>query len=461
MCSPTVGGRKVLRKLIELVSKLIDTCYPELLDNLEQRVPCHLCIKDGVQEPYEFQVDQLLPLLDGHNLTTECGAFHKVHLRDLVPTDLDPVYLLDANEVIISQLGAGINAISFTRKNSIFNGCIAFCGSEPHELWICCDGIEGTELHIFKTKSVERVNKHFLKMVQVCCVKQCVAYIWVATQVDTMGGIVFIFDIQSQELLFEITTENIVVSCITNSDRTVYLGTEEGYCFAISMDMQFKYMNIWSHHRTKVSEYCIDGLVLTHSNLWLSSYNQLYILDPTSLELHHKGRMKPESELVYARKMVMSGSGDQVWMASLGSTMLSSWDAHQCKHLCDINVAVIAEDRCHISDSRDQIITAICSSVNFVLIGLASGHIIVFDVNCPTEILADFKVYSSRICFLSTVNCHGSSQKCLVLSGGKIFQPDDKFIELFLHKSEISQPMDISEVAILWEVKYVIHKCFM
>jgi len=457
MCSPTVGGRKVLCKLIELVSKLIDTCYPKLLNNLEQRVPCHMCIRDGVQEPYEFQVDQLLPLLDGHNLTTKCGANHKVHLRDLVPTNLDPGYLLDTNEVIISHLGAGISAICFTGKNSISNGCIAFCGSEPHELWICCDGVEGTELHIFKTNSVERINKHFLKMVQVCCVKQCASYIWVAAQFDTMDGIVFIFSRQSQELLFEIKTENIVVSCITNSDHTVYFGTEEGYCFAISMDIQFKYKDVWLHHHTKVSEYCIDGLVLTHTNMWLSSHNQLYILDPTSLELHHKGRMKSESE-VYARKMVLSGSGDQVWIASLGSTMLSSWDAHQYTHLCDINIGIIAEDRCHISDPRDQIITAICSSVNTVWIGLVSGHIIVFDVNCPADFLADFKVYSSHICFLSAVNCHGSSQKCLILSGGKIFQPDDRFIELFLHNSEISQPMDISEVAILWEVKYVIHK---
>jgi len=461
MCSPTVKGRELLCQLIDIVNQLISTRYPALLDNLEQRVPCHICIRDGVQEPYEFQVDQLLPLLGGYNLTTKCGASHKVHLRDLVPTDLDLVHLIDSNEVVNSKLGAGMNAISFTGNNSISNGCIVSSNevvSEPHELWICCDGAEGTELHIFKTNPVERINKYFLKMVQVCCMKQCAEYIWLAVQVNVGDGIVFIFDRLSQELLFEIATKSIVVSCIANSYRTVYIGTEEGYCFAISMDIRFKYMNIWSHHHTRVSEYCVDGIVLIHTKLWLSSYNHLYILDPISLELDHKEKMNSENK-VYPRKMILSGNGNHVWMASLGSTMLSSWDAHNCTHLFDLNVGIVAEDRCHISDSRDQIITAVCGTVDAVWIGLASGHIIVFGMNCPTKVLTHFKVYSSCVCFMSTVNCHEPSQQCLILSGGRIFQPDDKFIELFLQKNDTSHPVDTAGVAILWEAKYVIHLC--
>ena len=452
MCSPTVEGRKVLCRLIELVKQLISTHYATLLDNLEQRVPCHVCITVGVQDPFEFQVDQLLPLLSSYSLTTKCGVSHKVHLRDLVPTDLDPVYLLDANKVICeeSHLGTGISTINFTGKNTISIGCVVSSNeaeSEPHELWICCDGIEGTELHIFKTNPLERVNKHFLKMVQVCCVKQCAQYIWVATQVDVEDGIVFIFDKRSQELMFEIATENIVVSCIANSDHNVYIGTEEGYCFDISMDVQFKYINIWSHQHTKVSEYCIDGLVLTHTHLWLSSYSRLYILDLDSLDIKH---MEETAERhTHVGRMILSFNNHQVWATYIGGVIVSLWDACQFTCLYEFNVGVLIKDKCHVSDPRDQIITAMCTSLNTVWIGIASGHIIAFDMNHLGEVLNYYKLYHGLVYFLSSVD-YNQSGECMMLSGGKLCQPGK---DCFPCKDENGHPLDITGVAIMWSFK--------
>jgi len=446
ICSPTVKGRKVLCQLIEVVSQLIDTRYPALLDSLEQRVPCHMCITDGAQEPYEFQVDQLLPLLDGYNLTTKCGASHTVHLRDLIPTDLDPVYLLDTNEVINNQLGAGINAISFTGKNSISNGCIVEAGSEPHELWICCDGADGTELHICKIDSLERVNKHFLRGVQVCYVKQCASYIWVAAQVNIGDGVVFIFDRQSQELLFEIKTENIVVSCIINSDHIVYIGTEEGYCFAILLDLLFKYADIWLHHHTKISGYCIDGLVLTHTHMWLSSYNHLYVLDSTSLDI--KCKMETAKRHTHVGKMILFYNNNQIWAAYIGGVIVSLWDIFQCTHLHDFHIGVVTKDRCNVSDPRDQIITAMCTSLDTVWIGLASGQVIAFDMNHFNEVLACYKLYHSPVCFLSSHGYH-LNEECMVLSGGKICRHHGNYRDSFVYKDET----DIAGVAIVWSFK--------
>jgi len=441
ICSPTVRGREVLCQLIEIIGQLIDTRYPALLDNLEHRVPCHLCIRDGAQEPFEFQVDQLLPLLDGYNLTTKCGASHKVHLRDLVPTNLDPAYLLDANETINSQLGTGINALSFTGKYSISDGCIVKAGSEPHELWICCNGVEGTELHICKINPFQRVNKHFLKMVQVCCVKQCTVYICVAAQVDLADGVVLIFDRQSQDLLFEIKTKNTVVSCITDSNKAVYIGTEEGYCFIIFLNLLLKYADIWSHHYTKVSEYCIDGLVLTHTHLWLSSHNQLYILDPISLDIKVTAK-RP----THMGKMILSYTSNQIWAAYIGGVIVSLWDACQCTHSHDFHVDVVTKDRC---DPRDQIITAMCTSFDTVWIGLASGQIIVLDTNHLDEALACYTLYHSPVCFLSSSDYH-QNEKCMILSGGKICQPGGNLKD-FVY--ETGQPMNIAGVAIVWSFK--------
>ncbi|XP_065920043.1 leucine-rich repeat serine/threonine-protein kinase 1-like [Dysidea avara] len=99
MCSPTTEGRKVFGQLIDLVEQLISEWYPGL--ELDHKIPCHKCIREGWSPAYEFEVDQLLPPSSDH---TECGFYHKVQLIDLAPdlflADFDPVFLLDCNKLI-------------------------------------------------------------------------------------------------------------------------------------------------------------------------------------------------------------------------------------------------------------------------------------------------------------------------------------------------------------------------
>jgi len=451
MCSPTVEGRKVLCQLIELVKQLISTQYPALLKSLEQKVPCDVCIRNGIQDPFEFHVDQLLPLLDSYKLTTQCGASHKVHLRDLVPTELDPMHLIDANKVLKYVLNSGIRTICFTGKSSISNGCfVSPRPGIPTELWMCCDGLRGTELHILKANSLDRINKHYLKDVQVCCMKQCSKYIWVAAQADLGDGIVFIFDKKSQELLFEIVTENIVVSCLVNSNHTMYIGTEDGYCFAIPLDAEFTCIDIWLHQHNKVSEHCIDGLILTDAHLWLSSYKHLYILNATSLDIECREEIAKRH--THVGKVVLSYSSNQVVGAHIGGVVVSTWDASHRMYLYDFDVGFVVNDRCHISNPRNQVITAMCTSLNTIWIGLASGHIIAFDTNCVGQVLTCHKPYYSFVCFLSSVE-YPQNGEHMVLSGGKICQPDGQFKDCYRCKDENGQPMDIAGVAILWPVK--------
>ena len=124
--------------------------------------------------------------------------------------------------------------------------------------------------------------------------------------------------------------------------------------------------------------------------------------------------------------------------------------------MCDVDVEVVAEEKCHVGDPRDQIITAMCTGLDTVWIGLASGHIIVFGMNPPGEVLTYFRPYHSNVRFLSAANYPGpcGKEECMMLSGGKMYQPDDSFNELpdFAHKTENYQPVDTAGVTILWEV---------
>ena len=359
-----------------------------------------------------------------------------------------------------------MSVIPVSSKYSVCNGCIINpilsdeIGSIPpsSELWICCNGGEGTELNVFSSNTVEKVGKQFLGEVQVLCMKECGNHIWVASQAGLGYGVLDIFNKYTKDLLVH-NIEN-VVSCITNSDRLVYMGTMEGYCFAFPMDVQSIRSDIKPAYRY-VSEYCVDGLVITQTHLWVSSCNQIYFLNPNTLEVEGVEK-RTKNKHACVGKMMLCDNEDQVWSAHIGGVIMSSWSVHQCVHLCDVDVGVIAEEKCHVGDSRDQIITAVCTGLDTIWIGLASGHIIVFGMNPPGEVLTYFRPYHSYVRFLSAANHPGpcGKEECMMLSGGKMYQPNDSFKELpdYPRKDKSGQPVDTAGVAILWEVlpaKYV------
>ena len=237
------------------------------------------------------------------------------------------------------------------------------------------------------------------------------------------------------------------VSCITNSDQLVYLGTMEGYCFAFPMDVHTIQYNIKPKQKC-LSEHCIDGMVLTRTCLWASTRNQIHFLNPDSLDL--KGvENRTKNTQSFVGLMQLSDNEDQVWSAHLGGVMMSAWSTRQRVHLCDVDVGVKAEEKCHVGDVRDQIITAMCTALDTIWTGLASGHIMVFNMNSvspdgpPSKLLTYFKPYRSFIRYLAAAN----------YPGGKMYQPDDSFQELpdFACKDENGQPVDTAGDAILWE----------
>ena len=129
IASANNSGKKIIGQLVDLVVSLVGEWYPGLQEGkhgskgLEQKVPCFECIKQGRAKPFEFKVEQCLPVIAKNETTMECGYFcddpaknHTVSLADIVPDlllqDIDPEFLLDAEEIIynesdISLLGKG------------------------------------------------------------------------------------------------------------------------------------------------------------------------------------------------------------------------------------------------------------------------------------------------------------------------------------------------------------------
>ena len=362
-----------------------------------------------------------------------------------------------------------ISIIPVSSKYSVRNGCIVspYLSNEirpvtiSSELWICCDGLEGIELNIFRTNTMAKMGKHFVRENQVHCMKQCDDHIWVASRAGLDSGVVDIFSSETKDLVHVIKMRENAVSCITNSDRLVYMGTMEGYCFAFPMNVQTIQCGDIEPKYKYVSEHCIDGVVLTKTCLWASTHNQIHFLHPDSLNLVGVERRRKNAQ-AFVGLMQLSDNEDQVWSAHLGGVIMSSWNAHQRVHLCDIDVGVIAEEKCHVGDPQYHTITAMCTGLDTVWIGLASGHIIVFGMNPSGEVLTYFRPYHSYVRFLSSANYPGpcGKEECMMLSGGKVYQPDDSFKELpdFCCLDENGLHDDTAGVAILWEVlpaKYI------
>ena len=733
MCSPTAKGRNVLGQLIDAVEMLISEWYPGLSSSVEQRVPCLECLKNGITNPYEFKVEQLLPLIANHKLTHSCGNDHKVQLIELVPdlllADLDPEFLLDPNEVIYktqseSLLGVGtfgevyrgtykaqavavklytarenskveesfkelrteskvlqqlhhpclvcmvgvtihpamslvleeaplgalqtillgenrpfvrivlyriaiqvasalrflhsinivfrdLNAsnvllwslspdhlinckvagftsiaylgpkgargLSGTRgfiapevahvdyskeccaydhqadifsfgmflyqllarrrpfhdlppskiqaaieegrrpqlkdvpvaetglyymshvmkhcwagnpkerptsqqivewlsapalqlsmsvipvnsNFSIRNGCIINPIirnqinpiSASSELWICCDGAGGAELTILTTNTLEEIGRHFVKENQVHCMKQCGEHVWVASRAGLECGVVDIFDGNTKNLIHNIKIKENAVSCITNSDHLVYMGTMEGYCFAFPLDIKAIQIKSRPCYRF-ISEHSVDGLALSQTCLWVSTCNQICFLNLDTLDIEGVEKRSKNTH-AFVGKMMLSDDGDQMWSAHLGGVIMSVWNASQRMHMFDVDVGACAEEKCHIGSPQDQIMTAMCTALDTVWIGLANGHIMVFGMNPPGELLTFFRPYNSYVRFLSASKYPGPCQKeeCMMLCGGKMYRPDDSFKELKdnEHKNAKDKPQNTG-VTVLWEV---------
>ena len=315
------------------------------------------------------------------------------------------------------------------------------------ELWVCCDGPEGTEINIYTTNTMVKISKNFIKENQVQCICLCGDHMWVASSAGIECGVIDIFSVASRELVHNIRMKDNPVSCIACTDRNVYLGTLEGYCFSYCRDIKKIQAN--AKPRCKyVSEHAVDGIVATQLCIWISHTRYISFLNSDHLRL--EGTLHCQQD-AFIGQLSLSRDGNVVWSAHLGGVTLSAWDALDRVHKFDINIAKCLKVKMVLE--QDCVITAMTPALDTVWVGTASGHMLVFH---DEDLLMWYHPYSKYVRFLSCVNCSGpcGTEECKVVSGGNGFKApvpglESMHVETVLDKTW--QSADEAGVVVLWE----------
>ena len=194
------------------------------------------------------------------------------------------------------------------------------------------------------------------------CMKQCGEHVWVASRAGLECGVVDIFDRCTKSLIHNIKIKENAVFCVANFDHLVYMGTMEGYCFTFPLDIKAIQTKIRPRYKY-TSEHCIDGMALSQTCLWASTCNQICFLNPESLDLEGVEK-RPKNIHAFVGKVMISDGGEQMWSAHLGGVIMSVWNANQCMHMSDVDVGACAEEKCHIGNPQEQIMTAMCTALD-------------------------------------------------------------------------------------------------
>ena len=317
------------------------------------------------------------------------------------------------------------------------------------ELWVCCDGAEGAEVSMFNTHTMIKVNQFFIKDNQVQCMALCGDHVWVGSRAGIEYGVIDIFSIGSRELVHNIRIHENSVSCITATDKAVYLGTIEGYCFSFYNGISAVHANIKPRYKY-ISEYAVDGIVCTQQCVWVAHTRCIHFLYLDNLAL--KGSIHREKEQDdFIGQLSFDPDHNIIWSAHLGGVIVSAWDAYNKCHMYDIYTGKHLKKISPDTKDPDLLITAMTPALDTVWVGMASGHMMVFHED---ELLSWFHPYEDYVRFLTCIPSAGpcEMEKAIVASGGKGFRP---LVEGLDQKStdeeETSTSTSQSGTVIMWE----------
>ena len=336
-------------------------------------------------------------------------------------------------------------AIAITPSNFANAGYSSLLQSE---LWVCCDGTEGAKISMFNIHTMMEVNQVFIKDNQVQCMALCGDHVWVASRAGIEYGVIDIFSTGSREFVHTVRMHETSVSCITATDKAVYLGTLEGYCFSYN-DISGVCANVKPRYKY-ISEHAVDGIVCTQQCVWVAHTRYICFLNFYNLVLEGSIHREREQE-AFIGQLSFDSEGSIIWSAHLGGVILSAWDAYNKCHMYDIDTGKQLKRISPDTTDHDLLITAMTPALDTVWVGMASGHIMVFHED---KLLTSFHPYEGYVRFLTCILSAGpcEMEKAIVASGGKRFR---SLVEGFDHnimdRNDASTANSQSGTVIMWE----------
>ena len=320
------------------------------------------------------------------------------------------------------------------------------------EVWVCCDGADGAELNIYNANTMVKISKNFIKDNQVQCICLCGDHVWVASRAGIEYGVIDIFSISTRELVHNILMKENSVTCIACSDSTVYLGTLEGYCFSYARDIKLIQANTKPRFKY-VSDHAVDGIVVTKQCVWISHTRYIYFLDLDNLAL--EGSLHRQQD-AFIGLLCLAADGNTVWSAHRGGVILSAWDAIKKLNKFDIDVGKHLRSIAELHTNQphqDMVITAMAPALDTVWVGIATGHVLVFN---DEELLTWCHPYTEYVRFIACIPSSGpcETEACMVITGAKEFSSPVANLGNtvdYEKTDDKGQPIGKAGVLVLWE----------
>ena len=314
-----------------------------------------------------------------------------------------------------------------------------------NELWICCDALEGMEVNVYNTHTMANIlNQPYFKENQFSCMALCGGHMWICSRSGVDYGVIDILSIDTHKSVHSIHMNNVFISCITATDKAVYVGTNKGYCFSFPVNVVKKERATLENKFKQISHNPIKGIACTHDCLWLSQANCIVFVNYDDLEIEDELFRDKELDR-FIGELSLSGDTRTVWSAHIGNTLISAWDAHNRCFLFDICIEEYID---HISTMNKEyfIITAMVPVLDTVWVGTASGHIVVFHNQELLTWYEPYKQFVSFLCCISNAPGPCGMEKCIVASGGRKL----KLIDARETDKEEKRKCSL-ETLILWE----------
>lgn len=339
------------------------------------------------------------------------------------------------------------------------------------EAVICIENNEGfsTDVSVFSLNAMGKSRREFTIQSFVGCMCSCGDLILMCPRAGTDMGKLYVLNVESGELKTR-TGATETVSCLSCTNDTVYCGTVEGSCFSLPLNIQTDGLSSVTHMQ-KLSDHCIDSVVVTSDCLWVSHTHHIRILEFDNLAIidtitgrgksnrsitrsaPHKRRLTnappdAKSKRTWIGQMKLSFDGDVIWSSHMchGSSVLA-WNVKTRSLMFDVDVEelLIAVTQ---SDDQEVIISAMTLVLDTVWVGTTSGHILVIH---NSELVLWFHPYSEYVRFLECIHSKGpcETEEAIVVSGAKGFK--SPVIKKQANQDKCQAPLDKNGMLIFWE----------